>query len=135
MWKTTPFRDQSYWGMSRITASETPSLRHFVTYILAITCITGNQESASHACYDFIIKHIPGSRSCKIITVDSCILAHANTHQPVAQWSVTVGVEGHALVSRTGGRCTEVRRTCITTPMVTLLVTLSVTGDEEARVE
>ena len=80
---------------------------------------------------------VPVLRPVKIIAVDSCILAHANTHQPVAQWPATVGVEGHALVTGTAGRCTEVRRTCITTPMVTLLVTItiiitSVTGDEEA---
>ena len=63
-------------------------------------------------------------------------VTQANTHQPVAQWSVTVSVEGHALVIRIGGRCTKVRRFCIPTPIATLLVTISrVTGNEEAGVE
>ena len=53
---------------------------------------------------------------------------------------MSVGVESHALVSRIGGGCTEIRRSCITTPTGTLFVTIivivtSVTGDEEARVE
>ena len=48
---------------------------------------------------------------------------------------MSIGVEGHALVAPTGRRCTEVRRLCITTPTVTLLVTASVTGNEEAGVE
>ena len=49
---------------------------------------------------------------------------------------MAVGVESHALVRRTGGRCTEVRRSCITTPIVTLLITIArVTGNKEAGVE
>ena len=49
---------------------------------------------------------------------------------------MTIGVKSHALVSRIGGRCTEVRRGFIITPRVTLLVTTGrVTGNEEAGVE
>ena len=65
------------------------------------------------------------------------ILAQADADQPVA-WHVGVvpiSVEGHAFVTRIGGRCTKVRRVCITTPMVTVLVTISVTRNEESRVE
>jgi len=64
------------------------------------------------------------------------ILAQADTHQPVTKGLSTVGVEGHALVRRTGGCCTEVRRFSITAPMVTPLVTISsVTRNEKAGVE
>jgi len=49
---------------------------------------------------------------------------------------VTIGVKCHALIGRIGGRCTEVRRSNITTPSVTLFVTIiSVTRNEEAGVE
>ena len=71
-----------------------------------------------------------------ILNKVSHVLAQTNTHKPAAVKSVPVGVEGHALVTRLCGRCTEVRRGCITTPLVTLLVTIArVTGNEEARVE
>ena len=63
------------------------------------------------------------------------ILAQADTHQPVV-WHVgmmSIGVEGHALKGRIGGRCTEVRRFCIITPIVTLLVAIiNVTRNEKA---
>ena len=48
---------------------------------------------------------------------------------------MAVGVEGHAFLARIGGRCTEVRRIGITTPIVTLLVTISVTRNEEPGIE
>ena len=68
---------------------------------------------------------------------DSDILAQADTHQPVAHHVriVPISVEGHASVMRICGRCTEVRRVCITTPIVTLLVALGVTRNEESRVK
>ena len=63
-------------------------------------------------------------------------LAQADTHQPVTKGLCTVGVEGHALVSRTGGCCTEVRWFSITAPLDTPLVAIiSVTRNEKARVE
>ena len=68
---------------------------------------------------------------------DSDILAQADTHQPVAHHVriVPISVEGHASVMRICGRCTEVRRVCITTPIVTLLVALGVIRNEESRVK
>ena len=68
---------------------------------------------------------------------DSDILAQADTHQPVAHHVrlVPLSVEGHASVMRICERCTEVRRVCITTPIVTLLVALGVTRNEESRVK
>ena len=49
---------------------------------------------------------------------------------------MAVGVEGHAPVRRTGRRCTEVGRGCITAPAVTSLVTIArETGNEKARIE
>ena len=49
---------------------------------------------------------------------------------------VTVGVKGHAPVRRMGRRCTEVGRGCITTPVVTFLVTITrETGNKKARIE
>ena len=48
---------------------------------------------------------------------------------------MTIFVEGHTLVPRICGGCTEVRRFIITTPRVTIFVTTSVTGNEEARKE
>ena len=85
---------------------------------------------------------VPFLGPVKLITVSSGMLAHADTHQPVIHHigAMSVGVEGHALVTRTGGRCTEIRRSYITTPTATLLVTItiaitSVTGNEEAGVE
>ena len=48
---------------------------------------------------------------------------------------MTIFVEGHTLVPTTTGGCTEVRRFIVTTPRVTLLVTISVTGNEETGKE
>ena len=49
---------------------------------------------------------------------------------------MTIDVEGHALVSRMGGRCTEIRRGFITAPIGTRLVTITrESGNEEAGVE
>jgi len=48
---------------------------------------------------------------------------------------VTIFIEGHTLVPAMFGGCTEVTRSSITTPRVTTLVTMSVTGNEEARKE
>ena len=63
------------------------------------------------------------------------ILAQANTYKPVANGDMTIGVKSHALVTRHGGHCTEVRRGCIITPIVTRLVTITrVTGNEESGV-
>ena len=64
----------------------------------------------------------------------SDILAQADTDQPVARHvrTVPISVESHAFETRMGGCRTEVRRFCITTPTVTLLVTVGVTRNEEA---
>ena len=59
-------------------------------------------------------------------------LTQPDTNQPVAEGSVTIFVEGHTLEPTMFGGCTEVRRFTITTPPETLLVTISVTGNEEA---
>ena len=48
---------------------------------------------------------------------------------------MTIFVEGHTLVPTMIGGCTEVRRLSIITPRITTLVTISVTGNEEARKE
>ena len=64
--------------------------------------------------------------------------AQTDTNKPAAWdvWGVAVGVEGHALVRRTGRRCTEVGRGFITAPVVTCLVTITrVTGNKKARIE
>ena len=65
------------------------------------------------------------------------ILAQADTDQPVARHvrMVPISVEGHAFVTRICGHCTEVRRFCITTPIVTLLVAIGVTRNDESRVK
>lgn len=65
------------------------------------------------------------------------ISAQADTNKPVADfvWSMSVGVECHALETLTRTRCTEVRWSYITAPIFTDLVTVTcVTGNEEARV-
>ena len=61
----------------------------------------------------------------------------ADADQPVARHVrvVSISVKGHAFVTQIGGRCKEVRRVCITTPMVTVFVTISVTRNKESRVE
>ena len=48
---------------------------------------------------------------------------------------MTIFIEGHTLVPTIFGGCTEVTRSSIITPRVTMLVTMSVTGNEEARKE
>ena len=49
---------------------------------------------------------------------------------------MTSGVEGHALIIRISGCCTEVKRGCIAAPTIANLVaTISVTRNEEAREE
>ena len=48
---------------------------------------------------------------------------------------MTIFVEGHTVVPTNCGGCTEVTRFSIKTPPVTMLVTMSVTGNEEAREE
>ena len=62
-------------------------------------------------------------------------LTQPDTNQPVAEGSVTIFVESHTIVRRIFGGCSEVRRFNITTPRVTIFVTISVTGNEEARKE
>ena len=66
---------------------------------------------------------------------DDDILTQPDTNKPVAERLVTIFVEGHTLVPTTFGGCTEVRRFIIITPPVTIFVTISVTGNEEARKE
>ena len=64
------------------------------------------------------------------------ISTQTDTNKPVIDWTMSIGVKGHAPVTGTGGRCTEVRRGNITAPMTTVLVTISrVTRNEEAAVE
>ena len=49
---------------------------------------------------------------------------------------MTIGVEGHTSVTRMGRRCTEVGRGFITTPAVTILITVVCeTRNEEAGIE
>ena len=65
----------------------------------------------------------------------SLILLQTNTDQPVAWdvWMMTIGVEGHGLETCTRGRCAKVRRHSITTPIATLLATITgVTRHEKA---
>ena len=88
------------------------------------------------------VNTVPVLGPVRLTTAGSDILTHTNTHKPVFRQIrvMAIGVEGHAPVTRTGGRCTEVRRSSIITPIVTLLVTItivitSVTGNEEAGVE
>ena len=60
--------------------------------------------------------------------------AHTNQSGPCA--SVTIFVEGHAVVSRMGGCCAKIWGTCIAAPRVAVLVTIiSKTGNHEAGVE
>ena len=64
------------------------------------------------------------------------ISTKTDTNKPVIDWTMSIGVKGHAPVTGTGGRGTEVRRGSITAPMTTVLVTISrVTRNEEAAVE
>ena len=68
----------------------------------------------------------------------SRILSQADTDQPVTRdvWTMTIGVESHSLITRTGGRSTEVWRGFVAAPRVTLLVTTTgVTRDKEAAVK
>ena len=48
---------------------------------------------------------------------------------------MTIFVESHTIVRRIFSGCSEVRRFNITTPRVTIFVTISVTGNEEAGKE
>ena len=64
------------------------------------------------------------------------ISTQTDTNKPVIDWTMSIGVKGHAPVTGTGGRCTEVRRGYITAPTITMLVTITrVTRNKEAAVE
>ena len=64
------------------------------------------------------------------------ISTKTDTNKPVIDWTMSIGVKGHAPVTGTGGRCTEVRRGYITAPTITMLVTITrVTRNKEAAVE
>lgn len=64
-------------------------------------------------------------------------LAQSNAHKFVSNtvWSVAIDVECHSEVTGMGSRSTEVRRVCITAPVVTTLIAISETGDHEAPEE
>ena len=59
------------------------------------------------------------------------ILTQTDTHQASADGSVTIGIEGHTLIAALCSSCAEIRRFGITTPAVTLLVTVGVTGNKK----
>jgi len=48
---------------------------------------------------------------------------------------VTIDIEGHTLIAATCRSCAKIRRFGITTPAVTLLVTVGVTGNKKPGVE
>ena len=63
------------------------------------------------------------------------ILTQTDTHQASADGSVTIGIEGHTLIAALCSSCAEIRRFVITTPAVTLLVTVSVSGNKKPSEE
>ena len=63
------------------------------------------------------------------------ILTQTDTHQASAHGSVTIGIEGHTLKAAMCRSCAEIRRFGISTPFVTLFVTVGVTGNKKPGVE
>ena len=63
------------------------------------------------------------------------VSAQTDTDEPFNEWYVAIGVKGHTKVMRIARCSTEVWGDSIATPVITLLVTISVTRNEEATVE
>ena len=72
-------------------------------------------------------------KTCSVGSTD--ILTQTNTHQPSADGSVAIGIEGYPLIAAICRRCAEIRRFGITTPAATLLVTVGVAGNKKTGVE
>ena len=75
--------------------------------------------------------HKKGNYAAQSVNVS----AQTDTDDTFIEWSGAIGVKGHTRVMQTGRCSAEVWGDIIATPVITILVTICVTRNEEATVE